>query len=357
MQTVKEGKLWGIPVKYVKDQSEVDGQISITNYERLDNFDETKFDAVVLDESSILKSFEGKIRTQLIEKFSDTPMRLAGTATPAPNDIAEIANHAEFLGIMSRTEMLSTFFVHDDKGWRLKGHATKPFYKWLASWSMAVRKPSDLGFNDDGYILPELNIIPVFVPTDWKPEGMLFATELHGITDRTKIRKATLEARVNAATSIIKRDTDTWLIWTGLNDEADAMQKAIDNSVQVKGADKPELKADRLLAFAQGDIPAMITKPSIAGYGMNFQHFCHNMLFVGLGDSYEDYYQAIRRVYRFGQTLPVNVYIVLSEPEQIIYKNVLRKQDEARLMVDELIKHVAVFEKDKISASIREKDE
>lgn len=357
MQTVEEGKRWGIPVKYCKDQSEIDGQITITNYERLDHFNPDFFDAVVLDESSILKSFEGKTRTRLIEAFADTPMRLCGTATPAPNDIAEIANHAEFLGIMSRTEMLSTFFVHDDAGWRLKGHAVKPFYKWLASWSMAIRKPSDLGFSDEGYDLPALVIHPVIVSTQWKPEGQLFATDLKGITQRSEVRKATLPDRVKAATDIIGKDADTWLIWTGLNDEADAIEKAVTNAIQVKGADSPELKAENLLKFAKGELPIMVTKPSIAAYGMNFQHYCHNMLFVGLGDSYEDYYQAIRRVYRFGQTQPVNVYIVLSEPEQVIYQNVLRKQEEARKMVDELINQVAEFEKAEIAATVREKDE
>lgn len=295
--------------------------------------------------SSILKSFEGKTRTALIEAFQGTNYRLCCTATPAPNDIAEIANHSEFLGVMSRVEMLATFFIHDDAGWRLKKHGRDAFYRWMASWGMFIKKPSDLGFSDEGYQLPPLSIIPTIVSTDWKPEGQLFASGLKGITDRTQVRKSTMDERAKAALSLINSEPDQqWLIWVGLNDEGAKMKEYLPDAIIVEGSQSPEYKADVLGRFASGEIQHVITKSSIAGYGMNFQS-CARMIFVGMGDSYEDYYQSIRRCYRFGQTREVNAHIVLSEPEQAIFDNVLRKEKDALEMSANLVKHVAEFEK------------
>lgn len=205
-QTVQEGSKFGIAVNLCRTQDDVEPGINITNYEMVDHFEADKFVAVVLDESSLLKNFEGKTRTKLIAKFARTGYKLCCTATPAPNDIQEICNHAEFLGIMTRTEMLAAFFVHDDNGWRLKGHAKKgPFWEWLASWSMAVKKPSDLGYSDDGYNLPGLDIQPVYVRSDFIPEGKLFIDKLNGITERTQVRKATIAERVEATINLIKK--------------------------------------------------------------------------------------------------------------------------------------------------------
>ena len=341
-QTIREAAVLGIDVAYARHQDEANG-ITITNYERLERFDPSAFGAVVLDESSILKSFEGKTRTALIAMWQDTPYRLACTATPAPNDIAELANHAEFLSVMTRVEMLAAFFVHDDDGWRLKGHAREAFWRWLASWGMSVRAPSDLGYEDDGYALPPLTIEPVIMPVEWTPEGQLFASQPKGITERSALRRETIALRVARAAEIIGTDGQC-LAWTGLNDEATAIAAAVPGAVNVQGSDDPESKARNLIAFADGDLRVLVTKPSIAGFGMNFQG-CSRMVFVGLGDSYEQYYQAIRRCWRFGQTKPVTAYIVLTEPEAAIYHNVLRKEAEAKQMAQELARHVIEYER------------
>lgn len=347
-QTVREGVKFGIPVQYARDQSQVSSTIVITNYEMVDHFDAGAFGAVVLDESSILKSFEGKVRTQLIQTFRDTPYRLCCTATPAPNDIAEIANHAEFLGIMTRAEMLAAYFVHDDEGWRLKGHAREAFYRWLASWSMSLRKPSDLGYSDDGYELPALTISPIIIESEYRPEGQLFHTKLRGITDRSAVRRRTLTERVAAAASIINADSHQWVAWVGLNDEGtDLMELLGDDAILVEGSQSPSEKANAIERFVDGTVRVLVTKPSIAGFGLNMQN-CSRMVFVGLNDSYEAYYQAIRRCWRFGQNDPVHVYIVLSDAEQEVYQNVLSKEKEALQMTAELTANVAEFEKAEI---------
>lgn len=352
-QTVKEAEKIGVKVTYAREQAQADPTgITITNYQMLEHFDVSKFGAVVLDESSILKSFEGKIRSQLIDTFKDTPYRLCCTATPAPNDIQEIANHAEFLGIMSRVEMLSAFFVHDDSGWRLKKHAARgPFYKWLASWSMSINKPSDIGYADDLYQLPPLEINPVIIPSSYVPDGMLFHVALKGVTERAEVRRGTLQERVNAAVEIIKAEPDEqWLVWCGMNDESDALARLLPDATEVKGSDDPDAKSAALENFAAGKTRILITKLSIAGFGMNFQS-CARMIFVGLSDSYEQYFQGIRRCYRFGQKRAVRVYIVLSDIEEPIYQNVLRKEKESTVLADELIKHVAEFERAEIGTS------
>lgn len=346
-QTVKQAKDIYIDVKYVRDQSEVTGDISITNYEMIGHLDPSAFGAVALDESSILKSLSGKTRQTLIDMFANTPYRSCYTATPAPNDIAEIGNHAEFLGIMTRTEMLAAFFVHDDQGWRLKKHAEEPFYRWLASWGMSVRKPSDLGYSDEGYILPDLNINPVFVDVDIHPSDRLFFDGLKGVTDRSQVRKATLKERVSAVVDLVNSSGEQWIVWCGLNDESNAVHKLIPDSVDVRGSQSPEEKMAAIEAFQDGSIRVLVTKPKIAGFGINLQN-AHNMAFVGLSDSWESYYQCVRRCWRFGQTQPVNAHIVLSEAERAIYDNVMSKEQEARRMSDMLISNVQEYEKSEI---------
>lgn len=356
-QTVREAGAIGVPMVYARSQDEASPNgLTITNYERLDSFDPSAFGAVVLDESSILKDFEGKVRTRLIRAFRDTPYRLACTATPAPNDIAELANHAEFLGVMKREEMLAAFFVHDDQGWRLKGHAREPFYRWLASWGMSLKRPSDLGYADDGYALPPLEITAVLVPTRFTRPGQLFASELKGIGDRATVRRETLSERVRRAADLIRSEpAESWIAWVGLNDEGRELAKLIPGAVLVEGQDSPEHKAAALTRFAAGEIRVLVTKPSIAGMGLNLQ-VCARMAFVGLSDSYEAYYQSIRRCWRYGQTRPVHAYIVLTEPEEVIYANVCRKQREAEATAAELVKHVAAFERAEIASVARRED-
>ena len=350
-QTVREGAVISIPVTYARAQADAAPTgITITNYEMLHAFDPTAFGAVVLDESSILKNFEGKVRTGLIRAFKDAPYRLCATATPAPNDIAELANHAEFLGVMKREEMLSTFFVHDDTGWRLRGHAREPFYRWLASWSMSLTRPSDLGYSDAGYDLPALEITACLVPTTWTRAGQLFATDLKGIGDRAAVRKATISDRVKAAADLINGEPDEpWIAWVGLNDEGRALANLTPGSVLVEGSDSPESKAEAIERFVSGETHVIISKPSIFGFGLNLQR-CARMAFVGLSDSYEQYFQAIRRCWRFGQTRSVHAYIVLTEPEEAIYANVCRKQREAEAVAAELVKHVTAFERSEIGS-------
>lgn len=343
-QTIREAEVLGIDLTYARRQSEAT-KATVTNYERLDNFDPSKFGAVVLDESSILKSFDGKARSHLIARFLATPFRLCCTATPAPNDIAELGNHAEFLGLMSQAEMKATFFVHDNRAWLLKGHARRPFWRWLASWGMTIRKPSDLGYEDGDFLLPELHIEPTVVESEWKPDGQLFAAGLSGITQRSEVRRATADARVGAAVDLVQGEPDEpWLVWCGMNAEADALAKAIPGAENVQGSDSPERKAEVLTNFAEGRTRVLVTKPSIAGFGMNFQR-CARMVFVGLGDSYEQYYQAIRRCWRFGQTRPVHAHIVVSDVERPIYENVLRKERDAKQLAEETVANVAEYER------------
>lgn len=354
-QTVREAADLGITLTYARSQNDAT-DLTITNYEMVDRFDADWFGAVVLDESSILKSQDGKTRTKLIDQFKRTPFRLCCTATPAPNDTAELANHAEFLGILSRVEMLATFFVHDDRDWRLKGHATEPFYRWLASWGMSVQSPADIGYDASAYQLPPLQIEPVILPTAFVPPGQLFATTLKGVGDRAAVRKETLDDRVARAVDLIQSETaEPWIVWCGLNDEANAVTRAIPGSVNVEGSMSADQKADALLRFSAGEIRVLVTKPTVAGFGMNWQH-CARMVFVGLGDSYEQYFQAIRRCYRFGQTRPVHVYIVLTELESTIYHNVLRKEDEAQAVARELAKHVAAYERAEIGQARHQVD-
>jgi superfamily II DNA or RNA helicase len=342
-QTSGEAAKLGIDVRYARNQSEVASRITITNYERIDGFDISKFDAVVLDESSILKAFDGKTRTQLIESFQKTPYRLCCTATPSPNDIAELANHAEFLGLQRRPEFLASWFVHDDEGWRMKKHAVQPFFQWLATWALAVRKPSDIGYADDGFTLPPLELHEIVT-------GDCGITEpLRGIQGRMKARRASLADRVAVTADMVNADGESWIVWCGINDEAAAMTARIPGAVNVQGSDSYTSKRNAVERFVAGDIRVLVTKPKILGFGMNFQH-CHNMAFVGMSDSYETYYQCVRRCWRFGQREPVHAHIVVSEPERVIVDNVRRKEAIAIEMSQQLLAHMRDFERRELSA-------
>lgn len=345
-QTVAEGAKFGIPVHYAADASSVGNHpIVITNYERLERFDVSQFGAVVLDESSILKAFDGKTRKLLIETFKDTPYRLCCTATPAPNDIAELANHAEFLGLVTRAEFLATWFVHDDAGWRMKKHAKLPFYRWLASWAVALRSPADIGFSDAGFQLPTLSIRDVIVESPHAGHSLFPEIAVKGITGRMAARRGSLEPRVAAATELVTTGKP-WLIWCGLNPESEAMTAAVDG-VEVKGSDSYASKVGAVRGFQAGTIERIVSKVRILGFGLNFQH-CADMVFMGLGDSYEQYYQAIRRCWRFGQTHDVTAWIVVSEAEQAIVENVRRKERDARELGTELLHHMRDFEREEL---------
>lgn len=341
-QTIREAAKLGIAAHYKRGQDNHDDRITVTNYEMADRFNPAEFDAVVLDEASILKQHDGVTRTKLITQFATVPRRLACTATPAPNDVAELANQAEFLGASTRVEMLAAYFVNDPKtkGWRLKGHARRPMADWMSSWALAVRRPSDLGYPDDGYDLPPLRVIAETVPTAIDAiEGQLFtvAGDLGGVGGRAKVRKATVDARCERAAKLVLDEPDEpWLIWCGLNSEADRLRSLIPNAVEVRGNQTPEQKAEAILAFADSKIQRLIIKPSIAAHGINWQH-CARMALVGLSDSWEAYYQAIRRCWRYGQTRPVHAHVVLSDLEGPIADNVARKEQEAARLMGELV--------------------
>ena len=335
-QTAREGHTLGQDPHVVRRGDEVSGPgIYITNYEMQHAFDPADFAAVVLDESSILKNHEGRTRTALIERWGKVPYRLACTATPAPNDHTELANHAEFLGAMSRVEMLAAYFVHDDDGWRLKGHARHVFWQWVCNWGALVRRPSDLGFDDSAYELPKLHLHEHAVETEMPTNGMLFASEAQTLSERRDARRMSIADRVNDCARIVNADREPWIVWCDLNAEGDELRKAIPDAVEIRGSDDIEVKERRLQEFAAGQIRVLVTKPSIAGFGLNWQH-CARMAFVGVTDSFESYYQAVRRCWRFGQKRDVHVHVFASSAEGAVIANLRRKERDALAMAESL---------------------
>ncbi len=358
-QTKREGKKFGVQVNVCREQKDVIPGINITNYEMLHKFDADQFGGVVLDESSILKSYTGKIRSMIIEMFQETPYKLACTATPAPNDFMELGNHSQFLNVMTREEMLSMFFINDagDTGtWRLKGHAEDEFWKWLCSWAVMVKKPSDLDYENDGFTLPALNLIEKVIPHGGDNGEYLFAWEAKTLSERREARRNSLNERVKAAADLVNSSDEGWLIWCDLNRESEELKRAIPGSVEVKGADTLDHKEKSILNFANGDSQILVTKPKIAGFGLNLQ-VCHNVIFVGLSDSYEAFYQAIRRVWRFGQEHPVNAYIITGELEGAVVSNIKRKESDVERMALNMVKHMADFSKQEIRGQSKQKVE
>ena len=350
-QTKREGIKFGIKVNICKDQSDVKPGINISNYERLDKFNPSVFEGIVLDESSILKNFTGKIRNQIIELFRATPYKLACTATPSPNDFTELGNTAEFLGIMTRSEMLSMFFINDtsDTGtWRLKGHVKDNiFWDWLCSWAIMIRKPSDIGYPDGDFILPELNMIPVVIPFEMPKNSFSFLpTMAKTLNEVRQAMRDSLPERIKYTANIVNKSDEQFLIWCNLNMESEALTKSINGAIEVKGADNQDHKESSMLKFADGKIETLVTKPKIGGLGMNWQN-CHNMAFVGLSHSYEQFYQAIRRCWRFGQKYPVNAYIITGEKEGNVIKNIRRKEKNANKMYAGMFNQITNFMEDK----------
>ena len=370
-QTVREAKKLNIDITYVRDQSEVisDQRLWITNYEMIEHFDYSQFGALVLDESSILKSIGGRTRQKLTQLCGGVKYKLCCTATPAPNDYIELGNHTEFLGICKSSEMLAMFFINankehtivlDDKvyrkkgsnkngtEWRLKHHAEQPFFKWLSSWAITMTKPSDLGYDDNGFVLPPLTINHVNIETEYKPTDQLFFTHLHGITDRVKVRRSTIQDKLERIKDIVASDDGQWLIWCGLDEESKLVSSAIDDAVEVKGSDTIEHKIDSIERFQDGNIRVLVTKPKIAGFGMNFQN-SHNMIFFGLNDSWETFYQCVRRQWRYRQAYPVNVYVIIHDAEAEIYQNILRKDAMAKRLKEKLIEQIGNYEKEELN--------
>lgn len=348
-QTAREGEKFGIKVKVCESQTDVIDGINITNYEKLERFIAKDFIGVVLDESSILKSFTGKIRTAIIDNFQNVPYKLACTATPAPNDYMELGNHAEFLGVMTRAEMLAMFFVHDGgetSKWRLKGHAEDVFWQWMASWCVFIDNPINLGYEIAGYTLPKMNLKEIIV------DGTEPVTDTLTLSERRNARRDSLSLRCERAAEIANGLGEQCLVWCDMNDEGNTLEKLIEESKNVQGSDKPEYKTSTMADFSDGKLKCLISKPSIAGFGMNWQN-CHNMIFTGLSDSYEQFYQAIRRCWRFGQEHEVNIWIVISKKEGCVKQNIERKQADFLKMQQSMIELTKEITKKELKKTCR----
>lgn len=353
-QTEREGRKFGIHVTVCRKQEDVQPGVNVTNYEMIEHFEASEFAGVVLDESSILKDSSSATRHLLTDKFRDTYFKLCCTATPSPNDYKELGTHSDFLGVMSQPEMLATFFCHDGGNtsqWRLKGHAEAKFFAWVASWACCITNPSDLGYDGSDFILPELNIQEIITKTenmaDSSGQLLIFAETVQTLSERREARRNSLEDRVKAAANIANSTDEQVLVWCDLNAESEALANAIDGSIEVRGSQSPEYKEKAMNGFTDGTHRVLVTKPSVAGWGMNWQQ-CNKVIFVGLSDSFEAYYQAVRRCWRFGQTRPVTVYIIISEAEGCVKQNIERKQRDAQRMTSELV----MFTKDILAADI-----
>ena len=341
-QTKREAEKFGIGCEVVvaNDHTEVVNGINLVNYEKLHHFDPSVFAGVVLDESSVLKNYVGKTKRRLIESYRNTPYRLACTATPAPNDHMELGSHAEFLGICEREDMLSKYFVHDGSDtskWRLRGHAVRHFWEWVASWAVCVSKPSDIGGNDDGFVLPPLNVKRHVVSADQSQtvDGMLFNTSGLSATTIHEEKRLTCEARCSRVAEIVNAEDRFCVIWCDTNYEADALLSMVNDSLEIRGCHSEAAKERSLAMFTNGECKRLITKPSVAGFGMNWQH-CNHQVFAGLSYSFESYYQAVRRCWRFGQKNPVDVDVVVAETESALESAIANKSSDHRLMQSEM---------------------
>ena len=330
-QTAGEAKKFGIVAEVIEDGKDCHRNgVFITNYEKLDKFDVIDFGGVVLDESSILKNFTGKTRRRLTDRFADTQYKLCCTATPSPNDYTEFGQHADFLGICSPAQMLATWFINDTFNtgdWRLKKHAEKEFWEWVASWAACIGKPSDIGFSDDGYILPPLNLRTEVVDVDWTvntPDGELFRNpSLSATTMHSELRNTSSD-RASKVAALVNESSEPWIVWCNTNDESAKLAAMIPDAVEIKGSHTAKQKESAADGFVDGSIRVLISKSGIFGYGMNWQH-CRNVAFVGLSYSFEDFYQALRRSYRFGQTQEVNAVIVQAATEGNIIRTIRKK--------------------------------
>lgn len=347
-----ESKL-GMSIKQVRHQDECGSGIHITNYEMLHHFDPSYFGGIVLDESAILKGYSGKFRQFVTEFAQPIPYRLPCTATPAPNDLIELINHSEFLSVLRGKEAIALYFIQDGNTthkWRLKGHAQKDFWRWVAAWAIALQKPSDLGFSDDGFKLPELNVEQHIVDGHIECD-FLFPVQANTMQERRTARRESVNDRVRMAADIANSTSEPVIVWCDLNLESEALTKAINGAVQVKGSDTPEDKVSRMMGFVDGTHRVIVTKPSIAGHGMNWQH-CNVQCFTGLSDSFEQFYQAVRRSWRYGQKRPVTAHIVTAETEGAVVSNIKRKEQQSHEMMRSIVANM----KDVWTAKNRRRD-
>lgn len=325
-QTIQEGAKFGIPICKA---SEAIADIHITNYEQLDNIDASQYTAIILDESSILKNFQGATKKAILEAFKNTPYKLACTATPSPNDTMELGNHADFLDVMKSNEILAMYFVHDGgntQKWRLKGHAIEQFYQFVAQWATMINNPNNI-FPMDGYDLPELILHERRIETDKKENGLLFNETAVSAIDFNRELRLTKIPRLEQAAALVNASADNWIIWIKQNEEGELLRKLIPEAIEVKGSDSPEYKEKMLLGFANNEFRVLITKAKIAQFGLNYQN-CNNQIFASLDFSFEGLYQAIRRSYRFGQKNQVNIYLITTDTMQNVIESINRKQQQ-----------------------------
>lgn len=343
-QTLKEGKKFGISIqKYdIKNPpTKSDRKIYIINYEQLENIDVSVFSGVVLDESSILKNYTGAYKNLIIEKFKNTPYKLACTATPSPNDLNEIGNHSEFLNILDAQDMRAKWFVRDEgmNNYRLKGHAKKDFYGWISSWAVMLTNPADLGFDGSDYVLPKLNYFERNIKTEIKENGKLFNESNVNATSFNSELRITLIPRIEAVAEIVNNSDESFIVWVNQDAEEERVLKLIPDAVGVRGSEKPEVKENKLLGFANNEFRVLTTKKKIAQFGMNFQN-CHNQVFATLDFSFEGLYQAIRRSYRFGQKNEVNIYLITTDTMENVMKSIEKKQNQFLEMQSEMNKYI-----------------
>lgn len=357
-QTVREGKKFGIDVEYIREPKFCNARIHITNYEMLKNFNPDDYGAIVLDESSILKGMDGKFRKYVTDFASTIPYRLSCTATPSPNDFMELGTQSEFLGIMSQTEMLAMFFIHDGEDtskWRLKGHGKRKFWEWLATWACVIRSPTDLGYDATGYDLPPIEYHEHIIETE--PTASLFVEVAQGLQERNKARKDSVRDRVQIAVDAVNAmEGQPVVVWCNLNEESQMLSDSLPSLVEVAGADTPAHKEKAAIDFVDGAAQGIISKPSIYGFGLNWQH-CNQMVFVGLSDSWEKYYQAIRRCWRFGQTKTVHVHIISADTEGGVVANIKRKEKQNRELSEQMVSLMREFMEKEIKGSRIEKTE
>lgn len=356
-QTIEEGRKYGIHIEKLNIDADVFGRgIYIINYEQLHKV-KNQFMGIALDESSILKGMMGARRKEITDFAKGIPYRLSCTATPSPNDFMELGTQSEFLGIMSQIEMLAMFFIHDGSDtakWRLKGHGQKKFFEWMATWAVVIRTPSDLGFDGTRHELPELIYHEHVIETS--PTDQLFVEPAQGLQDRNKARKDSVIDRVKLAADIANSISEPVLVWCNLNDESEQLTKSIVDAIEVKGADSPEHKEKTLLGFAHNEVKCLVSKPKIAGFGMNWQN-CNHMIFVGLSDSWEMYYQAIRRCWRFGQKKPVHVHVISADTEGAVVENIKRKDKQNQDLGRSMVEHMKTMMEKEIFAAAVEKAE
>lgn len=340
-QTVEEAAKFSITVNYCRSDDEVKDGITITNYEMLEHFDLESFVGVVLDESSILKGQASKTREFIVTAFRHTQYKLSCTATPSPNDYVELGNQAQFLGVSTSVEMLATYFTHDGGtgDWRLKGHGKVKFWEWMATWAICIRNPSDLGFDGSRYELPPLQLVEHVVDGGDLMEGQLFAITAQSLTERREAKRNSMSDRLALAAKIATETDGPVIIWCHLNPESEALTKMIPGAVEVTGSMTIDQKTKNIMAFTHGQARVLVSKASICGFGMNWQH-CATMVFAGMDDSFEKYYQAVRRCYRFGQKRPVDVHIITAETEGAVKSNIERKQRQANEMAGEMVAHM-----------------